>query len=124
MSKPMRIYVAGPYSAPTRDGVEANIQRAMRTAASCMFRGHDAHCPHTATDPIEQYATAYHKGWLDYERWMRLDFGLIRHWATALFYIAPSPGTDRELALAEELGLTVFRSLDEVPDLRKLGGRL
>lgn len=114
-----RIYVAGPYSAPTRGGVENNIRKATIATHRCMRLGHDAHCPHAATDHIEVYdKQAYSHAALGYEDYMRLDFGLIRYWATALLYLASSPGADRELALAEELGLVIFRSVDEVPNVR------
>jgi hypothetical protein len=119
-----RIYIAGPYSAPTRAGVEVNIHEAMLAAHFCMAMGHDAHCPHTATDPIARFNDVFvsqgEPTGIDYERWMRLDLGILRSWASALFLIAPSPGANRELALAEELGLRIFRSHDEVPDLRKV----
>lgn len=105
-----RIYIAGPYSAPTREGVEANTRRAVEAAAEIMRRGHDAHCPHCATDPIDRLAPD-----LGYERWMRLDFSIIQQWATAVLYLAPSPGADRELAEAKRLGLKVYRSVEEVP---------
>lgn len=111
-----RIYIAGPYSHPYRAGVLSNINAAVHAAAVCMARGHDALCPHAASDPVDQHLRNTEHGHLDYERWMRLDFGLIRHWATAILYIGPSPGADRELALATELGLTVFRSIAEIPD--------
>ena len=108
-----RIYVAGPYSADTEDGVKANVQRAAHIAAELMKKGHDAHCPHAATDVVAKMLA---DDGLWYERWMRLDMSLIRCWATAIFY-EPSPGADREEELARDLGLTVFTSLDEVPDV-------
>lgn len=46
------------------------------------------------------------------EQWLRC--------CDALFYIAPSPGTDIELALAKELGMYIFYSLDEVEPVGSL----
>ncbi len=109
-----RIYIAGPYSAPELAGREANVQRAAEAATQCMRRGHDAHCPHAATHPIEQIDQGE---WVGYEQYMRLDFGIIDRWATALLYLGSSRGADRELERAQALGLTIFRSVDEVPDL-------
>ena len=51
---------------------------------------------------------------------MDLDLSIIDAWASALFYMAPSLGADVELARAEENGLVIFRSLEEVPDLRNI----
>ena len=105
-----RIYIASPYSNPDPAAVEANVWRSVEAAAECMRRGHDALSPLAATHPVAALAPG-----LGYERFMRQDFGLIRHWATALLYLEPSPGADRELALARDLGRVVFRSVDEVP---------
>lgn len=81
---PHRIYVAGPYTAPTAEGVRANTAAASAAAVECMRRGHLAHCPHTATAPMDT-------GQLGYEDFMRLDFSIIGEWATAILYLAPSP---------------------------------
>ncbi len=107
-----RIYVAGPYTALSLEEVERNVARAVAAAAHCMEKGHDAHCPHAATHPIAQLAP------LDYERWMRLDFGILTRWATAILVLAPSPGVVRELAIARAHGLRLYNCVGEVEDLR------
>lgn len=101
-----RIYVAGPYS---RDPV-ACTHEARQVWLALWIRGHEAHCPHMATAGLESA--------VGYEEILAHDLGLIRSWATALYYIGPSPGADREMAHAVRLGLTIFRSLGEVPDIR------
>jgi hypothetical protein len=111
-----RVYIASPYSAPTREIREQNTARAAEAATEVMRRGHDAFCPHTMSHPIEELDTEKQIG---YEAYMRTDFGIIDRWATALLFLAPSPGADRELARATKLGLRIFHSIDEVPDLRK-----
>lgn len=108
-----RVYIAGPYSAPTLEEREANTKRAARATVDVMLKGHDAHCPHCATHLPDVIAG----GNMDYERWMRLDFGIIEHWATALYVVASSPGTDREVAFAVARGIPVWRSIDEVPEV-------
>jgi len=110
---PERIYVAGPYSGETQDAIRANVRRAAKFADAIMRLGHDAHCPHTATHEVDEMG----KHELGYERWMRLDLGILEKWATGIFVIAPSPGVDREVKRAEELGLKVYRSLSSLPDL-------
>jgi hypothetical protein len=112
----LRVYVAGPYSAPIREIREQNTARAAEAATEVMRRGHDAFCPHTMSHPIEELDTERQIG---YESYMRTDFGIIDRWATALLFLAPSPGADRELERATKLGLRIFHSIDEVPDLRK-----
>lgn len=109
-NQPLRIYVAGPFSAPTQEGRDANCRTASNVGLQLMKLGHMAHVPHSATAPWHNQ--------LEYEDFMRLDFDIIERWADALYYIAPSPGTDRELKLAESLNLRIFRNLIEVPNLR------
>lgn len=104
-----RIYVAGPFSAPSFDGVIRNVREATDTGLALAKKGHLVHVPHGATMP-------WHRK-LPYEYFMELDFSLIEKWATALFFVGSSPGADRELKRAQELGLKIYRSLDEVPNV-------
>ena len=71
-------------------------------------RGHHVYVPHAATGP-------YDEEW-DYEQFMELDFTLIRKWATALYRIkGESAGADREVELAHQLGLLVWRCPQDIP---------
>jgi hypothetical protein len=106
-----RIYLAHPYSAATLADREMNVHHASLIAAKLMALGHDVHSPLNATHPVEQADP----GAIDYERWMRLDFGLIERWATAIYVAGDSPGVRREVELARSLGLVVWTKLDEVP---------
>jgi hypothetical protein len=49
----MIVYVAGPYSAPTPQGVDANIQQARQAAIALWREGHVAICPHLNTAHFE-----------------------------------------------------------------------
>ena len=110
-----RVYIAGPYSGPTRADVWDNLDAAVKAAHSVMEKGHMVHCPHAATDPIEQINQRQSIG---YEDFMALDFSIIDLWATSILYLAPSPGADRELARAKSRGLKVYRSVEEIPCLK------
>lgn len=113
-----RIYVAGPYTGETEEDIRKNVSRALVAAEQIMQLGHDAHCPHTATHEIAEYSRVRGRA-LDYERWMRLDLSIIEKWATAVFYLHPSPGANREVIRARELGLKIYTKLEQIPDLRK-----
>lgn len=113
-SSPLKhnIYVAGPFTAMSDAARRDNISRASTIGWQLMRKGHRAHVPHAAT-------CRWH-GRLGREPIMDLDLSIIDAWASALFYMAPSLGADVELARAEENGLVIFRSLEEVPDLRNI----
>lgn len=110
MTEPMRIYVAGPFSAETRAAEWLNIMRANEVASALAKKGHLVHVPHTAT------AFLHREAGIGYEWFMALDLSIIRKWATDLYFIGPSPGANRELALARELNLRVWHDTDGVPD--------
>lgn len=101
-----RVYVAGPYTAPTPEGIEKNRQVAIAAGLEIMKRGHLAHVPHFTPPSWENH--------LDYETFMEHGFTFIRNWATCLYVIAPSPGTLREIELARSLGLKVYTSVEEI----------
>jgi hypothetical protein len=109
-----RVYIASPYTHSDPAVVEANVARSVAAAAALMRKGHLAHSPLAATHPIAALAPD-----VGYEDYMRLDLSLIEHWATALLFLAPSPGANRELQYARELGRTVFYTLDEVPPFKR-----
>ena len=104
--KKLKIYVAGPISAPTKEEMDNNVIIASRVTAELIYKGHYPYTPHLLCHlNIE-------KSW---EYWMDFDDQWLRQ-CDALFYIAPSRGTDIELANAKELGMRIFYSLDEVPE--------
>ena len=111
----MRIYVAGPIS----DGgtlrkaqQRGNVYQAAEVAMYLLLMGHIPYWPHGNFMFGEQMDRIGYK--LDEEFYLYWDFAWLRT-CDGLFYIAPSSGADRELALAESLGMTIFRDLSEVP---------
>ena len=109
----MLIFISGPYSAASILDQEQNVERAM-LAADVIFRlGHLPVCPHL-THFFDLFVTAYLGEPPTYERYMALALEQVRR-ADGLLYLAPSPGADRELALARELSLPVWLSVDEIP---------
>lgn len=111
--KPLKIYVAGPFSALTSEGRERNRKIASQVGLYLATRGHLVHVPHNATAP-------WHNK-LSYEDFMRLDLSIIRDWADAVFWIKSSPGANRERDEAVRCGKLVFTQPHEVPILPRLG---
>jgi hypothetical protein len=109
-----RIYIAGPYTAKNGINEAGHVYKAAEAAVEVMRRGHLAHCPHTATHQVDCIARGRGEP-IGYERWMDLDLSIIEKWATSLLYLAPSPGADRELAHAKELGLKIYTHVEHVP---------
>lgn|SRR5665647_1259856 len=115
--KPLKIYVAGPYSADTEVGRLDNVQKAFDIALELMKKGHYPYIPH-ASHFIDLYAQE--KGMnLSWDYWIKFDDA----WVTscdALFYISSSRGADIELDRAIELGLEIFNDLSEVLSLEEM----
>lgn len=109
----MLIYVAGPYSAATHAERIANTERAMQAGHEVLTRGHWPFIPHLAHF-FDEWCWWQHNGRLEPETYMQWDFVILRR-CDGLLYLASSPGADRELALARELGLPVWLSVDEIP---------
>lgn len=116
--KPLRIYVAGPYSDESAGKVDDNVRRAVEYSAVLANSGHYVHCPHAATHAMSRRMEV-----LDcepgYEYWMELDASIIERWAEVLFVISDSPGTQREIEMAERMGLPVYHRIDDVPAIKE-----
>jgi hypothetical protein len=113
--RPLVIYIAGPYFAPTLAEREANTRRAMDAFLAILARGHYPICPHLSHYPHEFHIAKTQRE-IPYNVWIELDRQyLVR--SDAIYYMAPSPGADGELRLAKRCGKIVFRSMDDVPDL-------
>ena len=95
------VYIAGPYSAPTPEEIQANVDRAIDAGNRLMDAGIRVRVPH-----LSHYQHARQPR--DYEAWMALDFAELADCEALLRIPGPSSGADREVAEAERLGLPVF----------------
>lgn len=111
----LRIYVAGPYTAPNVYEVAANVTRAIDAGIAIVKLGHSPFVPHL-THFLELRSEEIGAG-LDYETYMRMDEAWLAC-ADALLYLAPSPGADRELSFAQISGMPIYRSVEEIPEAR------
>lgn len=113
----MRIYVAGPYTAPTLEDIERNVARAREIGVFLIRLGHTPFVPHLS-HYLDETAAQIPGGRIPYEEWMRQDLEWLRL-CDALYVIAGSPGADLEVAAAHALGMAVYRNLDQVPRARE-----
>lgn len=104
------IYVAGPFSAPTREGVEENIMRAESLAVDVALLGACPICPHANTShPAFEKAQPY-QFWIDatLEMLRRCDAVIFtRNWQK-------SSGARGEHEDAVRRGQPVFYSIGEL----------
>ena len=111
-SVPLRIYVAGPYTASSESELLSNVDRAIDAALALYKKGHFPYVPHL-THFIDDRArrSGVEMAWEDYVfRWDSAWLEL----CDALLFLADSPGARKELELAQRLGKKIFYSLDEV----------
>src|SRR5260370_438388 len=108
LSKPMYIYISGPYSAPPnapastkQQTIDANISKADEIAVAIAKKGHFPFVPHTMM-----------RGWEDMGKVERsCALNICKKWVEkcdALYFIAESEGAEIERQLAVCLSLPVY----------------
>lgn len=106
------VYIAGPYSSPDPD---LNTERAIPPFIKLIEEGFAPFLPHLCI-------TADRLSPHNYEFWMQYCFDQLRRCDALLRLPGDSPGADREVAFAEELGIPVYYSLNHFLRLNKLEG--
>ena len=99
-----RIYVAGPYSKPDPTH---NVHVAVTLGQLLLDRGYVPFVPHVTH--LWQLISPN-----DYETWMDWDFEWLRTCDAVLRLAGDSPGADREVALANSLGIPVFHKVGDL----------
>jgi hypothetical protein len=107
----LRVYIAGPYTNP--DPV-SNTATALTYFADLMQMGFQPYCPHLVSHTAAMICD------YDYDRWMDLCFAWVRASHVVVRISGHSPGADREVALATELGIPVFESTLDGQHIEKL----
>jgi hypothetical protein len=105
--KMKRIYVAGPFTAPTRQGVTDNINAAISYGESIDRLGGNAFVPHI----FDRWDARFPAG---YERWMKKCLDEVARCDALFLMNGPSPGAQREVKLARSLGIPVINTWREV----------
>lgn len=110
--KPLRIYIAGPYSGDTKADIEWNVKTAIDVGIILYMNGHFPFIPHL-THYVALEAAGRHPA-LEWEDYMRGDLSWLLS-ADAMFFIGHSRGADIEWREATKRGLKIFYSFDEIP---------
>lgn|SRR5574337_595747 len=102
----MKIYVAGPYSKHMVEGT----RHAILMAEELRRRGHLPFVPHLSLlwDLVCPSP---------YGEWLSYDLEWLSHCDAVFRLPGDSPGADQEVAQAKKLGLPVYYTSKEVPDV-------
>jgi len=106
----MLIYIAGPLSADDPATKEAHLCNAMEAALEVREMGHAPLLPHLS-EYLDAHSRMMRYAPIAYEDWLKVCMEQLEH-CDALLFLGSSPGADRELARAKELGMPVYRSLE------------
>lgn len=106
------IYIAGPYRAATRAGIELNIQTARRVGALAALKGWSPIIPHANTGHLDEVLPD-----MPDQFWLDATLELMRRCDAVL--LCPgwknSSGTQAELFEARRLALPVFETESILP---------
>lgn len=110
MRRDVFVYMSGPITARHDYTVEENVASAVRIYWDLLRRGLPAFCPHLSG----AFPTAFSA--LDYDVWLQYDFAVIDRCTHILMLPRweTSTGAVRERAYAEDRGLPVALTVDEL----------
>lgn len=100
----MYVYISGPYSTP--DPVD-NTREAVKAAAKLREAGHDPFVPHL-------FLLWHFLSPAPYEAWMQLTLSWVKRCDALVRLPGESPGADREVELARELGIPVYARIEDL----------
>jgi hypothetical protein len=101
----VKIYIAGPYS---KGDVAQNVRNAIYAGDYAAHLGHVPFIPHLTHF---WHMLLPH----EYEFWLKQDNVWLRECDALLRLDGESSGSDKEVALAEELGLKIYHSVFDIP---------
>lgn len=104
MKKSLKVYIAGPYSRPDPDN---NVWEAIHAGDRVRALGHIPFIPHLSHFWEKQ---KHH----EYEFWMEYDMEWLKVCDCVLRLPGESSGADREVKWAQEHGLPILYSVEEL----------
>jgi hypothetical protein len=108
----LKIYIAGPYTAPTEELRLVNVQKAIDASFEIFRKGHFPYVPHlTHFVDLRANEIGHVLTWEDYIRW---DLPWVEA-CDALLHLSSSKGADLELEFAKTKGKHIYYSTDDIP---------
>ncbi len=102
------IYIAGAYTADTREGEDVNIYEAAKVAMYYIHQGWSVFCPHTMTSIIDREFNQNKE--VTWEKWMEIDiYWLVK--CDAIHMVSGwqnSKGACMEHTIAKALGKEIY----------------
>lgn len=111
----MKIYIAGPISfggTLDRSQQRPHVEKAVQVGIEVLRKGHCPYIPH-----LTYFVPDCGIHDMTYEEYLAWDFQWVDT-CDAILYLAPCPGSDRELERAKRHGKIMFYSVDEIPNLK------
>lgn len=115
----MKIYIAGQYNPRVEDDhlairkAKLNVDKAIKAFVDLKEKGHIPFVPHLSHYiHTNQYADEYGEWWYKY------DFSFLKEWADAILLLdnwEESEGAKKEFELAKDLGLNVYKNIEDIP---------
>lgn len=109
----LRVYIAGPYTADTPADVDRNIINARDVQAELLRMGHAPLCPHSMTARFERDYPD-----IDYTAYLNTDLAWVE--VSDAILMLPgwedSNGSCGEHEFAQQIGIPVYYSMNEVPE--------
>ena len=106
-NQPLRIYVAGPLNGDTCAYL-ANMHNMLCVSSAIRRKGHSPYIP------CLDFMCGILEGHMEYQDYLNMSQPWLKV-ADALFFMAPSPGANCELATAQLQGIPIFTDLANVP---------
>lgn len=106
-----RIYVAGPYTAANSRLTKLNVDKAISVGCKLIRKGYAPFIPH-----LSHYIWMHPDGDFDYQLWTKLDMEWLKV-CDAFYYMDSSPGADKELEKAREMGIPIYTKIEDVPNI-------
>ena len=113
MSRPLLVFISGPYSAPDAAGIWANIARATAVGVDVIEAGHFPVIPHVLSQGVHEAHNQRTGVELTWEWWMTYCESVLAKCDAVLCY-GESPGANREVAHAGTLGIPVVTEVDDL----------
>ena len=121
---PLRIYIAGPlrkldeHGHPFSEPDPESVERAAHAAREIFILGHIPLCPHTMT---QDWFASTHEAFQD-QRHIVNEFCLSWLRVSDALYMLPkwekSRGSRTEWAFADDLGMPIYHSLAQIPEIK------